>query len=102
MRAALEAFATWQFVAVEERAALLLQDGGTEFANASLSSAPGHVRVGKNWVGSDADVAEPIDFLEFYAREALRLSKATTPIQYAGEHDQLLYITDGRLRRDPP
>src|ERR1700693_2548307 len=28
MRAALEAFATWQFVAVEERAALLLQTAG--------------------------------------------------------------------------
>ena len=40
--------------------------------------------VGKNWAEADADVGETIDFLEFYAREALRLARATTPIQYPG------------------
>ena len=34
--------------------------------------------VGKNWAEADADVAETIDFAEFYAREALRLAKAET------------------------
>jgi len=47
-------------------------------------------------------VAETIDFLEFYAREALRLAKATTPIQYQGEHDQLLYIPMGVCAVIPP
>ena len=32
--------------------------------------------MGKNWAEADADVAETIDFLEFYAREALRLAAA--------------------------
>src|SRR6201985_676200 len=58
--------------------------------------------VGKNWVEADADVGETIDFLEFYAREALRLAKATTPIQYPGEHDQLLYIPMGVCAVIPP
>ncbi len=31
--------------------------------------------VGKNWAEADADVGETIDFLEFYAREALRLAR---------------------------
>jgi 1-pyrroline-5-carboxylate dehydrogenase len=51
--------------------------------------------VGKNWAEADADVGETIDFLEFYAREALRLSAATTPIQYPGERNELLYIPLG-------
>ena len=45
--------------------------------------------VGKNWAEADADVGETIDFLEFYAREALRLAAATTPIQYPGERNEL-------------
>jgi len=47
--------------------------------------------VGKNWIEADADVAETIDFLEFYAREALRLAKATTPIQYPGNTINCVY-----------
>jgi len=58
--------------------------------------------VGKNWVEADADVAETIDFLEFYAREALRLAQATTPIQLPGEHNQLLYIPLGVCAVIPP
>src|SRR6185437_1202377 len=50
---------------------------------------------GKNWDEADADTGEAIDFLEFYAREALRLAAATTPIQYPGERNELLYIPLG-------
>jgi 1-pyrroline-5-carboxylate dehydrogenase len=58
--------------------------------------------VGKNWVEADADVAETIDFLEFYAREALRLAGATTPIQYPGERNELIYIPVGVCAVIPP
>ncbi len=51
--------------------------------------------VGKNWAEADADVAETIDFAEFYAREALRLDKAEPPIQLPGERDELRYIPLG-------
>jgi 1-pyrroline-5-carboxylate dehydrogenase len=51
--------------------------------------------VGKNWAEAAADVGEAIDFLEFYAREALRLARATTPIQYPGERNELLYLPLG-------
>src|SRR5277367_165136 len=102
MRAALEAFATWQFVAVEERAALLLQTAELIRKRKFEFCAWLTYEVGKNWVEADADVAETIDFLEFYAREALRLAKATTPIQYLGEHDQLLYIPMGVCAVIPP
>ena len=58
--------------------------------------------VGKNWAEADADVAETIDFLEFYAREALRLAAATTPIQLPGERNQLIYIPLGVGAVIPP
>ena len=58
--------------------------------------------MGKNWAEADADVGETIDFLEFYAREALRLAAATTPIQYPGERNELLYIPLGVGAVIPP
>ena len=58
--------------------------------------------MGKNWAEADADVGETIDFLEFYAREALRLSSATTPIQFPGERNQLRYIPLGVGAVIPP
>jgi 1-pyrroline-5-carboxylate dehydrogenase len=102
MRAALEAFSTWQFVTVEERAALLLQTAELIRKRKFEFCAWLTYEVGKNWVEADADVAETIDFLEFYAREALRLARAITPIQYPGEHDQLLYIPMGVCAVIPP
>ena len=85
-----EAFATWQYAAVEERAALLLQTAELIRKRNFEFCAWLTYEVGKNWVEADADVAETIDFLEFYAREALRLAGATTPIQYPGERNQLV------------
>jgi len=102
MKAALEAFATWQYVAVEERAALLLQAADLIRKRKFEFCAWLTYEVGKNWVEADADVAETIDFLEFYAREALRLAQATTPIQLPGERNQLLYIPLGVCAVIPP
>ena len=102
MKAALEAFASWQYVAVEERAALLLQTAELIRRRKFEFCAWLTYEVGKNWVEADADVAETIDFLEFYAREALRLAHAATPIQLPGEHNQLLYIPMGVCAVIPP
>jgi 1-pyrroline-5-carboxylate dehydrogenase len=102
LQAASKAFATWKYVSVEERASLLLRaaeiirERKFEF-NAWLT-----YEVGKNWPEADADVAETIDFLEFYAREALRLSKSAPPIQYPGEHNELHYIPLGVGAVIPP
>jgi 1-pyrroline-5-carboxylate dehydrogenase len=102
MRAALDALVTWQYVAVEERAALLLQAAELIRKRKFEFCAWLTYEVGKNWVEADADVAETIDFLEFYAREALRLAQVTTPIQLPGEHNQLLYIPVGVCAVIPP
>jgi 1-pyrroline-5-carboxylate dehydrogenase len=58
--------------------------------------------VGKNWAEADADVGETIDFIEFYAREALRLASSHPPIQLPGERCELLYIPLGVGAVIPP
>jgi 1-pyrroline-5-carboxylate dehydrogenase len=102
MKAALEAFATWQFAPVEERSALLLQTAELIRKRKFEFCAWLVYEVGKNWAEADADVSETIDFLDFYAREALRLAGATTPIQYPGERNQLWYIPLGVCAVIPP
>ena len=58
--------------------------------------------VSKNWAEADADIAETIDFCEYYAREALRLSRTELPVQMPGERDTLMYIPLGVGAVIPP
>jgi 1-pyrroline-5-carboxylate dehydrogenase len=58
--------------------------------------------VSKNWAEADADIAETIDFCEYYAREALRLARTELPVQMPGERDSLLYIPLGVGAVIPP
>ena len=102
MRAALEAFKSWRTTSWEERASLLLNASAIIQSRRLEFNSWMVYEVGKNWVEADADTAETIDFLEFYAREALRLSKVRTPVQLPGERDELLYIPLGVGAVIPP
>lgn len=95
VQAALRAFETWRATSAEERASLLLNAAAIIRERKLEFCAWLIYETAKNWAEADADVGETIDFLEFYAREALRLSRATTPIQYPGERNELLYIPLG-------
>ncbi len=102
MDAALSAFATWSRTPVEQRASVLLRAAEIIRERKFEFSAWLTYEVGKNWAEADADVGETIDFLEFYAREALRLAAIGPPIQYPGERDELLYIPLGVGAVIPP
>ena len=102
MDAALRAYHSWSRVPVEVRASLLLNAADIIRKRKFEFSAWLTYEVGKNWAEADADTAETIDFLEFYAREALRLAKSTTPIQYPGERNRLMYIPLGVGAVIPP
>jgi 1-pyrroline-5-carboxylate dehydrogenase len=58
--------------------------------------------VGKNWAEADGDTAEAIDFMEFYAREALRYSKGTKLVKIKGEQNYQEYIPLGAGIVIPP
>ena len=95
VEAAARAFESWKYVSAEQRASLLLNAAEIIRQHKFDFCAWLTYEVGKNWAEADADVGETIDFLEFYAREALRLAASTTPIQYPGERDELIYIPLG-------
>jgi 1-pyrroline-5-carboxylate dehydrogenase len=102
MNAALAAFESWSRAAVESRVSLLLNAADIIRRRHFEFCAWLTYEVGKNWAEADADVGETIDFLEFYAREALRLAAAKTPIQFPGERNELHYIPLGVGAVIPP
>ena len=99
---ATEAFRTWRKVPWEERADYLfrvadaLRERRFEFAAIMVHE------VSKSWVEADADVAELIDFAEYYAREALRLGGPQPVVQYPGERNEMRYIPLGVGAVIPP
>jgi 1-pyrroline-5-carboxylate dehydrogenase len=102
MNAALAAFETWSRTPIEERVSLLFRAADLLRERKFEFMAWLVFEVSKNWAEADADIGETIDFLEFYAREALRLSQAETPVQLPGERDRLMYIPLGVGAVIPP
>jgi 1-pyrroline-5-carboxylate dehydrogenase len=102
MNAALKAFESWSRTSVEERASLLFRVGDLLRERKFEFMAWLVFEVSKNWWEADGDISETIDFCELYGREALRLSKAETPVQLPGERDRLFYIPLGVGAVIPP
>ncbi len=95
VKAASAAFPSWSALSATERAryfvaaAAILRRRIYEFSAAMVLEAS------KSWIEAYADAAEAIDFLEFYAREAVRWQQpgATTP--FAGEENEVLQLPLG-------
>src|SRR5271170_7070627 len=102
MQAALKAFETWKYSTVEERTNLLFRVSHLLRERKFELMAWMVFEVGKNWPEADGDIAELIDFCDFYALEALRLAKAETVVQLPGERDWLRYIPLGVGAVIPP
>ena len=102
MNAALRAFESWSRSPVETRVSLLLNAAEMIRQRQFEFCAWLTFETGKNWAEADADVGETIDFLNFYAREALRLAGSQTPIQFPGERCELHYIPLGVGAVIPP
>jgi 1-pyrroline-5-carboxylate dehydrogenase len=92
---AAEAFKTWSRVPFEKRANLLFKAAKITRKRRLEINAWMVSEVGKNWLEADADTCEAIDFLEFYAREMMRLGGPQPLVQLKGEKDWLEYIPLG-------
>jgi 1-pyrroline-5-carboxylate dehydrogenase len=97
-----EAFQSWRYVSPEERARYLLKAAAIIRRRKFEFSAVMVYEVSKTWIEADADVAETIDFLEFYAREMLRLGSPQPVTSYPGEENELYYIPLGVCAVIPP
>jgi len=102
MQAALEAFESWSRTSFEERASLVFRVGDLLRERKFEFCAWLVFEVSKNWAEADADIAETIDFCEYYSREAIRLARTELPVQMPGERDSLLYIPLGVGAVIPP
>jgi 1-pyrroline-5-carboxylate dehydrogenase len=98
MQEALITFETWKKVAPAERAEYLFKAANLMRQRKHEFSSYLVYESGKNWAEADADTAEAIDFLEFYAREMIRLSGTSIhqPLtKIDGEDNQISYIPLG-------
>ena len=93
--AATAAFARWKTRSAEERAEFLFRAAARIRETKDDWNAVLVLEVGKPWIEADADTAEAIDFLEFYAREALRLANPPPLTPIAGEKNWLTYLPLG-------
>jgi 1-pyrroline-5-carboxylate dehydrogenase len=100
--AAWKAFESWKRQPVEVRAGLLLKTATLMRARKHEFSATMIYEVGKTWPEADADTAEAIDFLEFYAREAYRYAGEQPITKIPTEENELVYLPLGVGAVIPP
>jgi len=95
VKKALNYFKSWRFTPPEERAEFLFNAAEIMRKRRFEINAWEVLEVGKGWLEADADVAEAIDFLDFYGREMLRYAKEQPIVQISGEKSELFYIPLG-------
>jgi 1-pyrroline-5-carboxylate dehydrogenase len=95
IEAASRAFETWKRIPAEERAECVFRAAAILREQKQEMSALMCYEAGKTWPEADADVAEGIDFCEFYAREMLRLAGPQPVTPLPGERNYLVYLPLG-------
>jgi 1-pyrroline-5-carboxylate dehydrogenase len=100
--AAAHAFESWKRLTLPERAGYLFRAAELLRERRFRYDALLVYEVGKSWMEADGDVAEAIDFLEFYAREALRFGQPQPVVPLEGERNELVYIPLGVGAVIPP
>ncbi|MGE4506620.1 MAG: proline dehydrogenase family protein, partial [Desulfovibrionaceae bacterium] len=95
IRAARKAFPAWRETPALERARILHRAADIMRKRQFELSAWQILEVGKQWDQAYHDVGEAIDFLEYYAREMIRLSRPRRMGRAPGENNQLFYEPKG-------
>lgn len=95
MEAALKTFDSWQYTPAKARAQYLFKMANIMRRRKLELSAWMVYEEGKNWLEADADVAEAIDFCDYYGLEALRYDKGPKLYTYPNETNKQIYIPLG-------
>ena len=91
LETATSTFETWSRTAPEARARILLRASAIMKRRKFELLAWEAYEGGKPWFEADAQVAEAIDFLEYYAREMLRLKDGVEIYSVPGEESRYTY-----------
>jgi len=97
LQGAWTAFESWKKWTMDARARVLLKAAAILKRRRLEACALMTLEVGKNYAEADVEVAEGIDFLEYYAREAMKYEGfgAAETTWYDGEENGLLYLPLG-------
>ena len=95
IEAADRAFETWSRVPAEERAKYVFKAADILRERKFELEAWLVYEVSKTWPEADADIAELIDFLDYYAVQMLKLAGPQDVVPFPGEENQLRYIPLG-------
>src|SRR5579875_391892 len=93
--AAEKAFASWRKMPAEGRASVIFKAAAIIRRRKLELSAWMVYELDKAWDEAEGEVAEAIDFLEWYGREALRLAEPVPLSHLPDEANQFLYIPMG-------
>ncbi len=93
--AAQKAFLIWRDTPPRERSEYLVKAAAIARKQIYEFSAWQVLEEGKQWAQAYNDLAEGIDFLEYYAREMIRLGQTQDMGSYAGEINQYFYQPKG-------
>jgi 1-pyrroline-5-carboxylate dehydrogenase len=95
LQTATSTFETWSRTSAEARARILLRASAIMKRRRFELLAWEAYEGGKPWAEADAQVAEAIDFLEYYAREMLRLKDGVEIYAIPGEESRYSYQAMG-------
>jgi 1-pyrroline-5-carboxylate dehydrogenase len=96
------AFAEWRFEPAAKRAAYLFKMAAAMRRRKFEIAAWMVYEVGKSWGEADGEIAQAMDFCEFYGREALRYAARQPLMQVPGEKSEMVYIPLGVGAVIPP
>ncbi|APH05724.1 L-glutamate gamma-semialdehyde dehydrogenase [Bacillus weihaiensis] len=102
IQAAAEAFEDWRYWNPEERANILFRAAAIVRRKKHDFSALLVKEAGKPWNEADADTAEAIDFMEYYARQMIELAKGKPVNSREGEINKYIYTPTGVTVVIPP
>ena len=102
VEAAWRAFPGWKRVPPEVKAALFLRAAELLRRRKFEAAAWMVLEVGKNWAEADADVAEAVDHLEYFAREILRYAEGRPTVPHPQEVSYYTYEPLGVVAVIPP
>ena len=95
VRAAAGVAPEWEARSADARAAILARAAGELRRRRATLAALAVRECAKPWAEADADVCEAIDFLEYYAQQAVVLSSADGLVQLPGERNTMRYAARG-------
>jgi RHH-type proline utilization regulon transcriptional repressor/proline dehydrogenase/delta 1-pyrroline-5-carboxylate dehydrogenase len=93
--AAAAAFPEWRARSWDERAQVLVRAADIMRGRRLELAALAVRECAKPWAEADGDVCEAIDFLEYYARQALELGNGAQLLQVPGERNTMRYEPRG-------